>query len=220
VANSIDVLLLTATPASLEKIEHSLYDSSLVIALSTKLTQEALAARVIVFDLDSFSLASLYDLAQNFDGSIIATYTAERRPNILGILQHGIDDCMDMAESRVISARVKRLLDRSKIEASEELQKNGWLVNKQQLTVLGPDNTRIPLTTNQAILFIFLFEHEGVCISREYISSQLYGSDWTYGNRKIDVSVSSLRKKLKQVNAPAKIHTISGQGYLLSVFEA
>ncbi|MFT7221933.1 MAG: DNA-binding response OmpR family regulator, partial [Candidatus Azotimanducaceae bacterium] len=47
-----------------------------------------------------------------------------------------------------------------------------------------------------------------------------YGSDWTYGNRKIDVSVSSLRKKLKQINALAKIHTISGQGYLLSVYAA
>lgn len=219
-SDSIDVLILTSAPEKFEPMQSSLYDSTLVIALSRVISRASLSARVIIFDLDSLSVDQLFELTSEFDGSIIATYSNDTKPNILNILQRGVDDCLSLSESRVIAARVKRLLDRSTQLSTLEIEKNHWKVNKQTLHVLQPNGKQLPLTTNQAVLFIFLFEYEGTCVSREFISSKLYGDDWTYGNRKIDVSISSLRKKLKQTLAPAKIHTISGQGYLLSVFEA
>ena len=219
-SNSVDVLILSTAPENFEVMESSLYDSTLVIAVSRIISHAALSARVIIFDLDSLDVSDLFGLAREFDGSIIATYSAGNKPNILNILQRGIDDCLCLDESRVIAARVKRLLDRSTPSTPALLEKNGWKVNKQTLHVERPDGQRVPLTTSQAALFVFLFEYEGTCISREFISSELYGDDWTYGNRKIDVSISSLRKKLKQAQAPAKVHTISGQGYLLSVFQS
>lgn len=64
------------------------------------------------------------------------------------------------------------------------------------------------------LLQLFRASNDGT-VNRHSAFRILYGFDMDPTNRSIDVLISRLRKKFKQVMPKARIHTVRGEGYLL-----
>lgn len=75
------------------------------------------------------------------------------------------------------------------------------------------DNTTIPLTRREYIIFEKLFNHQGAAITRDELIL-CFDKDEKMTIRNIDVHVFSLRKKIKNVDLV--VETVWGKGYKLT----
>jgi DNA-binding response OmpR family regulator len=72
----------------------------------------------------------------------------------------------------------------------------------------------IPVKPKEYELLVFLAQHQGQALSREYILQQVWGWDFTGDSRTVDVHVRWLREKIEpDPAAPQRILTVRGAGY-------
>ena len=74
--------------------------------------------------------------------------------------------------------------------------------------------TQVHLTTKEAQVLQFLGQNPGRILSRGTLLKAVWGYADGVVSRTVDVHIQRLRKKLKG-NLVIRIHTISGQGYVL-----
>jgi DNA-binding response OmpR family regulator len=82
------------------------------------------------------------------------------------------------------------------------------------------DGRRIPLTTREFDLLIYLVERRGILVTREELLEAVWGySDGTaLDTRTVDNYVARLRRKMEpDVERPRYITTRRGAGYLLEI---
>lgn len=76
--------------------------------------------------------------------------------------------------------------------------------------------TRLGLTQAEARVLRVLAARQGQIVTRDELSMHLYGTPWTYGDRRFDVHVTRIRQKLKRANDSLfAIRTIRSSGYTL-----
>ena len=76
------------------------------------------------------------------------------------------------------------------------------------------------LTDVEAQVLRVLMDNEGEIVSRDDLSLAIDKSRWDYGNRKFDVHVARIRKKLNQnYGSDLKVETIRAAGYQLKLPE-
>jgi len=137
---------------------------------------------------------------------------------VLG-LEFGADDyVVKPVEPRVLLARIRALLRRSKNDLEKDLKQ--LIIGRLRISLLSREvvfnNTVIDLTSHEFELLAVLAEKAGEVLSREFLFNKVYGRAYDGMDRTIDVRVSQLRKKLHDnLDAPEKIKTIWGRGYLL-----
>jgi two-component system, OmpR family, response regulator len=74
------------------------------------------------------------------------------------------------------------------------------------------------LTTSEAQIAHVLIERRGKVVSRNELSIAINGSPWEFGDRKFDVHVSSLRKKLDaSLAGKCRVTTVHSIGYTLTM---
>ena len=74
----------------------------------------------------------------------------------------------------------------------------------------------LELTPIEARILDILTRHQGEIVTRNELSQRLYGVDWAYGDRRFDVHVTRIRRKLR--DAPelgVAVRTIRSVGYML-----
>lgn len=74
----------------------------------------------------------------------------------------------------------------------------------------------LELTPIEARILEILTEHQDEIVTRNELSQRLYGVDWAYGDRRFDVHVTRIRRKLR--DAPelgVSVRTIRSVGYML-----
>ena len=84
--------------------------------------------------------------------------------------------------------------------------------NKLRFTLKCVDN-QIDLPKNEAILIGILFESYPNVVSREKILSEIWDSDMFVEENTLNVTVSRVRKKLKDLGSNLQVITVRGIGY-------
>jgi DNA-binding response OmpR family regulator len=141
-------------------------------------------------------------------------------------LEVGADDYLTKPFSmRELIARVKAQLRRSSL-IREELEK--LKAGQPVAEVLDFGNLQINLTRREVLLdeeplalkpkeydlLVFLAEHRGKMLSREFVLERVWGWDYIGDSRTVDVHVRWLRQKIESDPAnPARIVTVRGGGY-------
>jgi len=140
-------------------------------------------------------------------------------------LEVGADDYLTKPFSmRELMARVKAQLRRARL-IREELGKQKAETPQETLSFdnLVINQTRREVILNEAPLqlkpkeyelLLFLAEHRGQMLSREFILERVWGWDYIGDSRTVDVHVRWLRQKIEADPAkPERIITVRGGGY-------
>ena len=140
-------------------------------------------------------------------------------------LEVGADDYLTKPFSmRELLARVKAQLRRARL-IREELGSQSNETPQEKLTFdnLVINQTRREVTLNEAPLqlkpkeyelLLFLAEHKGQMLSREFILERVWGWDYIGDSRTVDVHVRWLRQKIEANSGkPERIITVRGGGY-------
>jgi len=140
-------------------------------------------------------------------------------------LEVGADDYLTKPFSmRELVARVKAQLRRARlireelaIQPTETLQEKltfGNLVVNQTRREVTLDGEPLQLKPKEYELLLFLAEHKGQMLSREFVLDRVWGWDYIGDSRTIDVHVRWLRQKIEPEPAkPERIITVRGGGY-------
>ena len=79
---------------------------------------------------------------------------------------------------------------------------------------------RAGLTESEAHIVHVLMKHSGKIVSRDALSLEIDGRAWDYGDRKFDVHVAKIRKKLTSTFGDnISVQTVRSAGYILSIDE-
>jgi len=140
-------------------------------------------------------------------------------------LEVGADDYLTKPFSmRELMARVKAQLRRARLireelgaqptQASQEKLIFDNLVINQTRREVTRNNKPIQLKPKEYELLLFLAEHKGQMLSREFILERVWGWDYIGDSRTVDVHVRWLRQKIEANSAkPERIITVRGGGY-------
>lgn len=143
-----------------------------------------------------------------FNGSVVDTVT---------LYEMGIDGLVDSVENLMeIKARVAKLCGILEIKSNHrsDYYFNDCCLSPQTKQLICPDGSRITLDTNETLLFIALAENINSACHRDQLASALMKRR-TVSNRTIDLTVHSLRAKMKKAKLPNMIQSIYGVGYML-----
>jgi len=140
-------------------------------------------------------------------------------------LEVGADDYLTKPFSmRELLARVKAQLRRTRL-MREEIGRSPKETPHQKLAFDGLviDQTRrevtldglpLALKPKEYELLLFLAEHRGQMLSREFILERVWGWDFIGDSRTVDVHVRWLRQKIEMdPSSPRRIVTVRGGGY-------
>lgn len=142
---------------------------------------------------------------------------------VLG-LELGADDYITKPFSmRELLARVKAHLRRVQLEREEsvrvtrapndQLSFDNLQINLTRREVLLNRNV-VPLKPKEYELLLYLGQHPGQVLSREFILEKVWGWDFIGGSRTVDVHIRWLREKIEVDPAsPMRIITVRGVGY-------
>lgn len=124
---------------------------------------------------------------------------------------NGADDVVDWPCSlHELGVRLQIRLGRSAAQASRKLEGFNW---ETEAYIAEQAN----LTTAEAQVMRVLFNHDGEVVSRDELSLAVDSRPWRYGDRKFDVHVAKIRKKLTETfGSRVLVSTIRSVGYCLS----
>jgi DNA-binding response OmpR family regulator len=140
-------------------------------------------------------------------------------------LEVGADDYLTKPFSmRELMARVKAQLRRARIireemrvhadEVPQEKLTFGNLVINQTRREVMLNDEPLQLKPKEYELLLFLAEHRGQMLSREFTLERVWGWDYIGDSRTVDVHVRWLRQKIEpDPSKPERIITVRGGGY-------
>ena len=141
-------------------------------------------------------------------------------------LEVGADDYMTKPFSmRELLARVKAMLRRVRLirdevgamtpaPAASQVIRFGNLSLDQTRHEVALEEKVLQLKPKEYDLLLFLAEHPGQVLSREFILERVWGWDYIGDSRTVDVHVRWLREKIESEPAkPQRIVTVRGAGY-------
>jgi two-component system OmpR family response regulator len=137
---------------------------------------------------------------------------------IIGI-ELGADDYIEKPfNPRELLARINALLRRTGSQqakaSSGKLQFSGWVLDLSAEQLHAPGNLLVPLSTREYSVLAILARTSPNPVSRDDLAQLLIGQDIEPGDRRIDILVSRLRKKLFDIDKDADfIRTVRNQGY-------
>ena len=131
--------------------------------------------------------------------------------------QLGTDDYLVKPfEPLEMVARVKALLKRYRIEASQTIQ-IGELVMDRKTYQITVDGEHLTLPLKEFELLFKLASYPGRTFSREQLIEDIWGYDFRGNDRTLDVHINRLRERFLEEKHSFKITTIRGLGYRLEV---
>lgn len=147
---------------------------------------------------------------------MMLTARGEESEELLG-LELGADDYLAKpVKPQLLLARIKTLLRRSlRFDASAQRLQLGKIAIDVTKRTAMEDDKELDLTATEFDLLWLLVSHAGDILTRDQISHCLRGHEWNGTERSIDLSVSRLRKKLRDDGRkPERIRSVRGTGYM------
>jgi DNA-binding response OmpR family regulator len=188
------------------------------------------APDLVILDLmlpgmDGFEICR--NVRPKYQGPILMLTAREDDMDQVAGLEMGADDYVKKPiEPRVLLARIRALMRRfdkitqaRPVNAPREPNANeltfGVLTINRSSRSARLAGQAMALTTNEFDLLWLLAENGGCILDRDMIYRKLRGIDYDGLDRSVDLTVSRLRKKLKDDSEhPRRIKTVWGQGYL------
>lgn len=132
----------------------------------------------------------------------------------LAFFQAGADECLSLNwDAAECLARIKAVLRRTQVNASEDILKMGEIELNLTSYTLHVAGKRVNLTSKELdLLYVFLSSSNRV-LSRPYLIERVWGYNYFGSPRTVDVHVRRLREKLGK--AARYITTIPCVGYKL-----
>ena len=148
---------------------------------------------------------------------IMMTAKADEFDEVMGLEVGANDYVIKPVRPRALLARIKSVLrnaEKPAIKSNNELVFGKLSINQEFKRVIY-DNREIELTSSLFSLLWLLATHAGTVMGREEVFQILKGREYDGLDRRFDVLVSTLRKKLDDnPQHPKRIKTIWGKGYL------
>ncbi|HTP00772.1 MAG TPA: response regulator transcription factor [Anaerolineales bacterium] len=174
-------------------------------------------------ELDGFEVARI--LRKEMTTAILMLTARDDEIDRVVGLEVGADDYLTKPFSmRELLARVKAQLRRTRLIREEigkadeavphEVLSFDRLVIDQTRREVTLDGSPIQLKPKEYELLLFLAQHRGQMLSREFILERVWGWDFVGDSRTVDVHVRWLRQKIeKDASNPGRIVTVRGGGY-------
>lgn len=175
-------------------------------------------------DADGLTLAQELRVHQHL-GIIILTGKGETVDRIVG-LEVGADDYISKPfNNRELLARIHSVLRRlhlggnhSDHDQHEKLASfSGWNMDLAAHELVSPTGENVYLTSKEFKLLLLFITSSRKVLSRTRILDHLADSEWNPDDRRIDVLVGKLRKKIEaDPDQPILVKTIRGEGYMFT----
>jgi DNA-binding response OmpR family regulator len=157
------------------------------------------------------------ELKATFDMPVLMLTAKGETSQKLKGFELGTDDYLVKPfEPLELVARVKALLKRYRVEASQRIQIGRLTIDQRthQITNHG-ENLTLPLKEFE--LLFKLASYPGRTFSREQLIEDIWGYDFHGNDRTLDVHVFRLRERFPEENHSFRIATIRGLGYRLEL---
>src|SRR6266516_2524621 len=181
---------------------------------------ETLKADMVILDvmmpnMDGWELCR--ELRAYYDVPLLMlTAKGETAQKIKGF-QLGADDYLVKPfEPLELVARVKALLKRYRIEASQTIQIGKLTMDRKAYQVID-NGESLTLPLKEFELLFKLASYPGRTFSREQLIEDIWGYDFRGNDRTLDVHISRLRERFPENEHSFKITTIRVLGYRLEV---
>ena len=198
-------------------------DGLLALESARQLKPDLIVLDLMLPGLDGFEVCRI--LRKEMTTAILMLTARDDEIDRVVGLEVGADDYLTKPFSmRELMARVKAQLRRARL-IREELGKQAADLPQEKLSFgnLVINQTRREVTLNdeplqlkpkEYELLLFLAEHKGQMLSREFILDRVWGWDYIGDSRTVDVHVRWLRQKIEADPArPERIITVRGGGY-------
>lgn len=173
-------------------------------------------------ELDGFEVCRILRQEMNVP-ILMLTARDDELDRVVG-LEIGADDYITKPFSmRELMARVKASLRRVRMDHAESGQNHtsqapvltfGDLELDIERREIRRKGVPLMLKPKEFELMLFLAQHRGQALSREYILEQVWSWDFVGGSRTVDVHMHWLREKIEPNPAlPSRIITLRGAGY-------
>ena len=177
---------------------------------------------LVVLDLmlpGTDGLSVCREVRSKYSGKILMLTALDDTVEEITGLETGADDYLTKPVSpRLLLARVRlqlRNTDNTSQEDSESIQLGSLVVDRANRLVMC-DGKSVKLTTTEFDLLWILASNAGTPISRESLHEKMFRLELTPEDRRIDLIISRVRKKLGDSSAdPQFVKTVRGQGYQL-----
>ena len=197
-------------------------DGRAALDAARRIKPDLIVLDLMLPELDGFEVARI--LRKEMTTAILMLTARDDEIDRVVGLEVGADDYLTKPFSmRELMARVKAQLRRTRM-LLEEAGKTGSIPHER----LSFDNLVIDLTRREVTLhdkplqlkpkeyelLLFLAEHKGQMLSREFILERVWGWDFIGDSRTVDVHVRWLRQKIEaEASNPKRIVTVRGGGY-------
>lgn len=173
-------------------------------------------ASIVVLDIGLPGINGLEVCRQirTFSDAYIVMLTArsDETDKLVG-LSVGADDYMTKPFSpRELSARLQAMLRRPRTPAPEANEDTGLVIDADAREARLGDDV-IPLTRIEFDLLNVLSEHPRKVMSRQQLSTAVWGPNWFGDDHLVDVHISNVRRKLDAASTHRHIATVRGVGY-------
>lgn len=198
-------------------------DGNAAVEAARRLKPDLVVLDLMLPGLDGFEVCRILRQEMNMP-IIMLTARDEEFDRVLG-LEIGADDYITKPFSmREFLSRVKAHLRRERLIRAE-VEGKGEPPHKDQLVFRNLiidltrrevllDNQPLALKPKEYDLLLFLAEHRGQALSREYLLSRVWDWEFVGGTRTVDVHIHWLREKIETDPAnPQRIVTVRGSGY-------
>lgn len=151
---------------------------------------------------------------------IMLTARGDELDEVIGLEVGANDYVVKPVRPRALLARIKSLI-RNKTELVKHTEVKNKSLAFGQLSLNNTakrvtlDNCEIDLSSSEFDFLWFLAEHAGTPVDRDQVFQALKGREYDGQDRRFDLMISVLRKKLNDNSQkPQRIKTVWGKGYL------
>ncbi len=198
-------------------------DGRTALETARRTKPDLLVLDVMLPELDGFEVART--LRKEMTTPILMLTARDDEIDRVVGLEVGADDYLTKPFSmRELLARVKAQLRRTRLIREEMGRPNpdaphqklafDALVIDETRREVTLDGSPLALKPKEYDLLLFLAQHRGQMLSREFILERVWGWDFTGDSRTVDVHVRWLRQKIEtDASSPQRIVTVRGGGY-------
>jgi len=178
---------------------------------------------VMLPKMDGFTLATKIRETNKQVPILFLTAKSTLEDKIRGLKLGGDDYIVKPFSIEELVLKIQIFLKRSSINYSAEtptgivsIGKYRFDIDNQELCI---EETKISLTYKQCCLLSHLFTHKNNLLKREEILQEVWGDDYYFSGRSLDVFISKLRKYFKQ-DTNISIENVHGIGFKFMVTES